>query len=679
MEVIKVTLSKLAVKNIRKSIKDYSIYFFTLVIGVIIFYVFNAIESQSIALSVSKRAYESIELMNQFLSTVSVFVAIVLGGLIIYASRFLIKRRNKEFGVYLTLGMSKRRMSVMLFFETLFIGVISLAIGLVLGVMVSQLMSVMVANAFEADMSRFTFVFSPKAAIKTCIYFGIMYLIVMVFNTVSVGKCRLIELLHGDKKSEKMRLRNPIVCAVIFLVSAAALGFAYNRMINILKLNEVSQLGFILLLGALSTFFIFWSLSGMMLTLFKGMKGLYFRKLNSFTLRQFSYKANTMVVSMTVICLMLLLTIVLLGTAFSLSRSLNGNIRNLLKCDLYLYRGMESTESGEEPDGIGILDKLSENGIEAGNFSGVVNYYVYGDDALTEKSYCGDYLEELKKNYLFIRDENLLMIVRESDYNKIAELFGTQKVQLDGDEYAIVGNFKPSLEVRDKLLKENKSIIVGGRELTPKYDHCLDGMISMIGTPSEEGTYIVPDDTVDEGMRRYERVLANYKETDTAGKAELEQRIIDILDVLWEKDASICYKTREEMKAASTGLASMVTFISMYVGIIFLIASAAVLSLKELSESADNVKRYAVLRRIGTDENMINGALFKQIGMFFVFPMLLACIHSVVGFKTANVLLESMGAKQTVFSLLSTAAVIIAVYGGYFVLTFLSSKRIIKG
>ena len=678
--MIKVTLSKLAIKNIRKSIKDYSIYFFTLVIGVIIFYVFNAIESQTIALSVSRRSYETIELMNQFLSTVSIFVAIVLGGLIIYASRFLIKRRNKEFGVYLTLGMSKRKMSVMLFFETLLIGVISLGIGLVLGVAVSQLMSVMVANSFEADMTRFTFVFSPKAAIKSCIYFGIMYVVVIIFNTISVGKCKLIDLLHGDKKSERMSLKNPVLCAVIFLIAAAILGFAYYRMIHILKMNNVKQVGFVLLMGAVSTFFIFWSLSGMMLTLFRGMKGVFFKKLNSFTLRQFSYKANTMVVSMTVICLMLLLTIVLLGTAFSLSRSLNGNIKNLLKTDVYLYKGVDvSTEGSEEGAESEILADLAENGFGKENFSDIVDYYVYCEEGLTEKAYCGDYLEEIKKNYLFIRDENLLMLIKESDYNEIAKLLGQKEIDLEGEEYAIVGNFQPAIDVRNKLLSEKKSIIVNGHELSPKYDKCIVGMVSMIGTPSEEGVYIVPDDVLGEDMRVYERILANYREATDTEKAAMEEKLITILDALWDRDASITYKTKEEIKDASTGLASMVTFISMYVGIIFLIASAAVLSLKELSESADNIKRYNVLRRIGTDEKMINGALFKQIGMFFIFPMLLACIHSVVGFKTASVILESMGAKQTVYSLMSTASVILVVYGGYFVLTYFTSKRIIKG
>lgn len=125
-------LCKLSLKNIKKSFKDYAIYFFTLVLGVAIFYIFNALNSQTVMLDVSSSTNELIELMNGLLAGVSIFVSFVLGFLIIYASRFLIKRRNKEFGVYLTLGIPKRKISMILFFETLFIGIISLIVVLVL-------------------------------------------------------------------------------------------------------------------------------------------------------------------------------------------------------------------------------------------------------------------------------------------------------------------------------------------------------------------------------------------------------------------------------------------------------------------------------------------------------------------------------------------------------------------
>ena len=132
-------LFKISLKNIRKSLKDYTV--FTLILGVAIFYVFNAIDSQSVMLDVRANVMDIIKLMNDMLSGVSVFVSCILGFLIIYASRFLIKRRNKEFGIYLTLGMSKRKISAILFFETLLIGIVSLVAGLVIGTILSQFMS----------------------------------------------------------------------------------------------------------------------------------------------------------------------------------------------------------------------------------------------------------------------------------------------------------------------------------------------------------------------------------------------------------------------------------------------------------------------------------------------------------------------------------------------------------
>ena len=235
-------LCKLSFKNIKKSIKDYAIYFFTLILGVAIFYVFNALDSQTVMINVSSSTAELIDLMMTILSSVSVFVSFILGFLIIYASRFLMKRRNKEFGIYLTLGMSKRKISFILFLETLLIGILSLFVGLVFGVLLSQIMSLVVANMFEANLTKFSFVFSTSACIKTIFYFSIMYLLVVIFNTISVSKCRLIDLLNGSKKAEKIKLKNPYLCIFIFIVSCIVLGKAYHMVtVEFLSLQDVKD------------------------------------------------------------------------------------------------------------------------------------------------------------------------------------------------------------------------------------------------------------------------------------------------------------------------------------------------------------------------------------------------------------------------------------------------------
>ena len=331
-------LFKLSLKNIQKSIKDYAIYFITLILGVAIFYVFNSIESQTVLLNVTSSTRDIIELMTTMLSGVSVFVSFILGFLIIYASRFLMKKRNREFGIYLTLGMSKRKIAMILFFETILIGIISLIVGLGLGILLSQLMSLFVANMFEADMTQFTFIFSGSAMFKALLYFGIMYVLVMLFNTSQVQRCKLIDLIHSNKKQEEVKMKNPYICVAVFLLAAIALGYAYYMVtVNVNNL-QYNQVYIPIILGSLATFFIFWSLSGLILKIVMGVKNLYYKGLNSFTLRQVSSKINTTVFGMTTICLMLFITICVLSSALSMRNSMNANLDELAAADIEIYK-----------------------------------------------------------------------------------------------------------------------------------------------------------------------------------------------------------------------------------------------------------------------------------------------------------------------------------------------------
>ncbi|MDE7137248.1 MAG: FtsX-like permease family protein, partial [Ruminococcus sp.] len=326
-------LFKLSFSNIRKSFRDYAIYFFTLIIGVAVFYVFNAIGEQTAFLKVSQSTNDIIELLKNMLNGISVFVSVILGLLIVYASRFLMKRRNKEFALYLILGMGKGRISAILLIETIIIGLGSLGVGLLIGIGLSQLMSTLVANLFEADMTEYTFMVSSEAIIKTAIYFGIMYLVVMIFNSFMISKCKLINLLQSGKKSEKLKLKNPVLCVIIFIVSVCALGYAYY--VAGWKTNDMStkKLVKIIAIGAVSTFLIFWSVSGMMLRVVMSMKKKYYKGLNSFTFRQISSKVNTTVASMSVICLMLFVTICTLSSAFSIRNSMNANLKEMCPAD----------------------------------------------------------------------------------------------------------------------------------------------------------------------------------------------------------------------------------------------------------------------------------------------------------------------------------------------------------
>lgn len=569
----------MSVKNIRRSFKDYTIYFFTLILGVAVFYVFNALGSQTVMLKLSNTMYEILELMNRILSGVSVFVSCILGALILYASRFLIKRRKKEFGIYLTLGMSKYKISRILFMETLLIGLLSLAAGLAAGVLVSQCMSVVVANLFDADMTRFRFVFSGAACLKTCGYFAIMYVLVMIFNSFNISRCRLVDLIQADRKNERVKMKNPWVCTVVFLVAAGLLGTAYWMVTaGVFDINITDHIFVPVVMGCIGTFLVFWSLSGLLLRIFTGIRRVYYRGVNSFVLRQFANKINTTVVSITVICLMLFMTI--------------------------------------------------------------------------------------------------------GDYNRIAGLYGKDTYELKADQYMVIADYKQMVLVRNIPLGRGQSLVINGKKYTPKYKECQEGFVELAAQQLNEGIVLVPDGAVTKDQSSVWGISGNYKAADREGKQEQENRLNQVIKKVQKhsKDTKdrVSVNTRLDIAQSSVGLGALVTFVALYLGIIFLISSAAILALKELSESADNRQRYDLLRKIGVDEKDIRKALFKQIGIYFAFPLILAVIHSIVGIRFIHILLETMGMSSMLASVGMTAVLLIVVYGGYFILTYLCSRSMIR-
>ena len=686
-------LCKLSLKNIKKSIKDYAIYFFTLILGVAIFYVFNALESQTVMMDVSSSTEELIELMMTMLSGVSVFVSFILGFLIIYASRFLMKRRNKEFGVYLTLGMSKRKISLILFFETLFIGIISLVVGLGIGIILSQLMSLVVANMFEADLTKFAFVFSSSSCIKTIIYFGIMYLFVMIFNTYSVSKCKLIDLLNGAKTSEKIKLKNPILCIIIFIISCLVLGKAYHLVtVEFLTLQEAENILVPIVMGCVSTFFIFWSLSGLLLRIARSMKNFYYKGLNSFTLRQFSSKINTTVFSTTIICLMLFITICLLSACLTMKNSMNANIKELAPADFMFTTNMNMDKYYDSFRTYGYNDnKIKNSHYTVLEMFNIFNYditrdvkeYVeintYATPDLTMNHTLGSKLDSVRTSFPFLQYDTKESIIKISDYNKVARLYGNEEYSLKDDEYMIVADFKSMVEIRNMALENGETINLFGHTLKPKYNSCQDGFLEMSSNHINTGIILVSDNVINEDYLVQNHLIGNYN---TSDKNEIEE-IENNINALAKNPKANDYllpsgSTRLSIKEATTGLSAMVTFIGLYLGVIFLISSAAVLGLKELSESSDNKQRFRMLRKIGTDEKMINKALFRQIAIFFMLPLILALIHSVFGIMFAMKILEVFGNDQLLPSIIMTTIFMVIIYGGYFLITYYCSKNIIK-
>ena len=685
-------LFKLSIKNMRKTIKDFAIYFLTLVLGVAIFYMFNSLDSQEAMMQVSSSTRELIKLMITMLGFVSVFVAIILGLLIVYANNFLINRRKKEFGTYMMLGMSKGQISRILLIETIFVGIISLIVGLVIGVFASQFMSVLVGKLFAADMSKFEFVFSKDACIKTCIYFAVMYIAVMIFNTFTISRYKLINLLNASKKNEQIKIKNLWVCILVFIIGAVILGYAYYKVTGgVSELSTAEAILPVILMGIVGTILIFWSVSGFILKLVQLRKNIYLKDVNMFVLRQLHNKINTTVVSMSVICLMLFMTITILSSALSLNNTMRKDLEDTTPVDLNLYKTANLPENEKmskaqiEDSRKTMVQSLEDNGFDMNKLKDVVEIPVYATNELTWRDTLSPVYDEVKQQFPNLLYETAEEIIKVSDYNKVARLYGNTEYQLNDDEYIILCDFDNMKNLRNKALKADSIITLAGKEYKSKYDECQNGYIYMAGSHINNGIILVPDNcNLTEDMKEETFLAANYNATTEEEKEEIEKICTGETETefsknLNEKDITIDGMTKIAIIESSLGVSTIVLFIAIYLGIIFLIASSAILALKQLTESSDNKQRYAILRKIGADEKMINGALFKQIGIFFLMPLILAIIHSIFGIQFVMTMMSVLAdAKELLPSAIATAVIIGVIYGAYFMATYLGSKNIIK-
>lgn len=692
-------LFKLSVKNMKKSFKDYAIYFLTLVLGVAIFYMFNSLDSQQAMLDVSQSTRKMIELMIQMLSFVSVFIAVILGLLIVYANNFLINRRKREFGIYMTLGMGKRQISKIILFETILVGILSLISGLIIGIFASQFMSILVGKLFEADMSKFEFVFSKSACIKTCIYFAVMYVAVMIFNTITISRYKLINLLTAIKKNETVKIKNPMLSILIFLIGAGILGYAYWKVTGgIESLSTADKILPIILMGIIGTVLVFWSLSGFILRVIQTRKNTYLKGTNMFVLRQLNNKINTTVISMSVICIMLFLTISILSSSLSLRNTMQEDLKEMTPVDINLYKtanlpekttnryGKEIvyTEEQRKDSRELISTTLIQNGYDINNLKDIVEIPTYTLNEWDLKASLGKYYEKAEVQFPMLAYTVPETIVKLSDYNKIARLYGLEEYQLQDDEYIIICDFDNMESIRNEALKENKIMNINGKEYRSKYDTCKSGYLLMSTSHTNTGVIIVPDsfELKEENKEQY-LLAANYNAQTQEEKEAIEPMLMDteseIVKNINAKGIELEGFTKIELIAASVGVATIVVFISIYLGIIFLIASSAILALKQLTESTDNKQRYIILRKIGCDEKMINQALFRQIAIFFMLPLIFAIIHSIFGIQFVMSMMSVLAApEQLLPSVIATVVIIGVIYGLYFLATYLGSKNIIS-
>lgn len=657
--------SKIAIGNVKKSFKDYAIYFLTLTLAVCIFYSFNSIESQKALMEINASDRKYVPTVMNAISNVSVFVSVILGGLILYANNFLIKKRKKELGIYMTLGMGRRNISRILVTETFLVGVISLVSGLLIGIGVSQGLSTFALKLFDLPINKYKFAISTGAIGKSVLYFGIMFLLVMLFNVYVVSKYKIIDLLTAGKKNEDVKFRNPLIYVIIFFMCVASLGYAYMTVLKI-GLNYNNPMFMVsIILGILGTLLLFFSLSGFILYVVKKNKKIYFKGLNIFIIKQINSKVNTNFISMSVICLMLFLTMVALSTGISFNRMMDATTKEVTPFDASI-----TLENKDES--YTIEDVLNKANFKISNNEKYVSYNVYPTEMEV-----GDLVPEVRKDY----KKSGMDFIKVSDYNKILNLKGEKEITLNNNEVLFLSNDKQLLNSINERLKNSNKVNIKEKEYLVKYAKIIQESLYTSDTQPYFFKIVINDDFLSD-YKIIESVLnVNYLD---GNREEYNKKYDNVARSFHDENGPklninrIAGKSKDEVCAEIKGMKTIVLFIGIYIGIVFLITSMAVLALQQLSEASDSIDRYKSLKRIGSNGTMIDKAIFIQTFVYFSLPVFLALIHSAVGIYVVNDFINAFQQVDITLPALMTGLVFLVVYVIYFYTTYVGYKNIVK-
>ncbi|WP_371025135.1 FtsX-like permease family protein [Paraclostridium ghonii] len=666
---------KIAIRNVSKSFKDYSIYFLTLTLAVSIFYSFNSIESQKAMFDLNKNTADYMDTLNMLIEIITIFVSFILGSLILYANNFLIKKRKKELGIYRTLGMGKLKISKILILETIIVGIVSLVIGLAIGFILSQGLSIFTYQIFELDMSEYKFIISPHSIKKTVFYFGIIYILVMMFNSLAISRYKIIDLITASKKNENLKFRKSTTYIITFLLSIVFLSISYKLVLNMGLVNLINSTFLIIIgFGILGTFLFFYSLTGVFIYLAKRNKNIYFKNLNIFIIKQLNSKVNTNFLSISIICLMLFLTIGILSTGISLKNSLEKNFKNYTPFDASAFMFIKDDDNIKT-----IEESLNAINFKFDNTEEYIFFNIY-DSEIKIKSLIDKKYMNSKKYSGYIYDFEKIQFITISDYNNIRNLLGENSLSLKPNEVILSSNSKRFIDIYNEILEKNKKISLYGKEYEIKNDKVIDISLNSSVYESNTATLIVNDDVV----KNAKPLTSNLNVKFTGDYEKSEKKFASLFDSF--REGNIAYDnagfihgiTKHQIYIENKLNITIVLFVGIYLGIIFLISSMAVLSIQQLSEANDSIDRYRSIERIGANEKMINKTIFVQTLIYFGVPISLAFIHSIVGIKVVTDYISLLGSPDIRYTSIITAIIFVVVYFGYFYVTYIGYKNIVK-
>lgn len=730
-------LCKLAWGNVRRAGRDYLVYLLTLTLGVTVFYAFNTISMQVDIAGIDEEGLAQV--MGSMLGDLTYFLAGVMAFLMVYANNFIMKRRKKEFGLYQVLGMGRGRVATIMALETVIVSVVAFVAGIVLGMGLSQLMTFFTASLFKTQIANFHFFFSVHAFNLTLACMLVMFVLTLLLNLRAVRRTKLIELMGAERRNESIKTRNPWIAIAIFVVGVVLVGMAYYRLLRDgfpltatdSKLQEaMNQFGITTAMVTVGTFALFWGLSGMLIKLVQSLRGVYWRGLNMFTVRQLAAKVNTVCFSMGVIAMLLFLAITSVTCGMSIANVMNENLERYNPADMsqtYVYYTPDTLDfykesfNPSEADRMVLADstvdlysawhgdpwhgdrkgKSADNNDETGkkvNIADVAGEHVQIDSYLsypvggsnpsvTPSEMCKIMGEKLPKAFGGSNADAVgLFVTPASQYNKLRQMMGEEPVHIGHDQYLLTCDMGGELvDLYTKYMAGGHTLTLGGHTLKPAADKSDEDTAAIANSAmgSNGGTVVVADELLSQlNLQPYSSsLLVNYKQgmDTTEADESIKHTLLDTLLVDGKEPGSWgIFITRSEMYTQAAQMNGLISYLAIYIGFVLVVACAAILSIQQLSNVADGSRSYRVLAQIGCEDRQIRHSVMAQQAVFFLFPLAVGLAHSFVALKVIIELVSIFGNMSIGGTVGLTCAIFLAAYGGYFLVTYLMSAGMVR-
>jgi len=692
-------LGKLSFRNAKRQAKDYCIYFITVIISVALMFSFNSIATSNDISELSSYMAS----FSKAISGISILIVLVMAWLINYCMRFMLEKRSKEFGTYQILGIEKKSISNIFTLENIMIGGIAFIIGIALGTFIYQILTSIIMNLFNQPY-QIEISFNIKAVGMTAIYFFGIFALVLLNCRRKIKKTKVYDLLYASKKNENNMIKNAKGNVILFTLSIALLVGAIlinnNEFAN--ASNMVGRNIFIAIIMLIVGIYLFYiSISSFIVKRYLNNKSRKYKKDNMFLYRNLTSKINTMSLSLGTIALMF--TIILIGGNVALL--MNNMINNEIEMG-YPYEIMISTADGD-------FSKYKEYIEKNTKVKDMYEYRLYNIKGI------GLSTAFEKTPFKGAVDKEIDSVLSLTTYNKLREILGYEKVDLQDDEI-MINCLKTAKGGLEKYTKENDKTKIVGKDV--KIKEIRSENIAQVGFNGSYYAIIVPDSLIpliekeDQRLRdkndnnstivteqedgtdkiyyldfaynfvattenmtdeKFYKELSNYiikQEREIAGEVNGEEQNYNIEISL----ANV--QTKGERMSQTKSFYTIMSFLAFYVALIFVMATATLLAIQQLSDSEKYKYRYELLRKLGVDELQINRTIFKQLLFYFAIPMVLPVIISIpVILGVGQIFTVAVTMEEILKNIGIVLGMLILVYGIYFIATDVQFDRNING